>query len=486
MNSGERFIAGAAVAAAFVAGAALEARIGGFQIVIDNRVPVHGTLPVGEVEAATGLLKKSTPELVQKALVRYASTDSNLKRLFSSQIAVDEKEVFGKFDKNVTAQIDEKAKEHIIFGATVLKATKLALEDQVQIKGYDDVEIDGLKFDLNDGYQRQVAGALINTILQPTDYGPNNRTTPAELETNVKDLKWLYTNYKNIVFEPGAFAIIPEDYLVNTSKVLQELRRNNFPLPKEIRFVPYSKTDDNGGSYRGAPLFKIHITNHSDPRTSIYHEVGHFISDVSVMQDPNASRLAPYSQAEFDKIFERMKSQLKTDKKLHDQKNTHEEFAEMFRMYVSAGYYLRTNVIATTLKYEPERGAVMIAEYQFMKDLFGGVEFSRPFEVVEHLDPNIALSSGNVLSISDVSITHPGVLLRPTPSLAKDPEYPLVHDGDTVRIVSGPQMIIDSDGKKVEMWRVERVYAYSRDRYEPSSKDTRGWMSREWFGKVLK
>lgn len=414
----------------------------------------------------------------------YGKTSLEFERIFAQTLSIVDLGKLGSSGPPIVSVISQKAYEHVISGVYLAKLA-LPITDTIQISpDRKNVVFGSVELDFNNPLHIHLADAILRTkfnlYLMSRWPSLDRRGDYKKSQQDLKDLAWFaqQSNLPIFVIEPGSFAIIPKDHLLSISRVLQLLRQIDIPFPSVFRFKNWEGINnerhmEGAGYYEGYKNripFRITITNVAGSET-VEHEIGHFISDASHKPE-SQPRLKEFSQEAFEQIIEAI-----------EETDLVEEYAEAFVRSYRHGNTFRESIIQS----KGAKKAILAAEYNFFKALFNGQEFRNEGGLVKHLDPEAKISQGDVITISDTDIEVQGILLRPIPSLAKHPSFPIVEDNYKVRIIGGPVVIKDEQGKEVEMWQVQVVNLdiVNEQLAWFALPQFQGWISRQWFGEVV-
>lgn len=149
------------------------------------------------------------------------------------------------------------------------------------------------------------------------------------------------------------------------------------------------------------------------------------------------------------------------------------------KLYTEDGARFRRKVLFAQISGSPD-GNMDIASYNHWKSFLGYEVFKRGIiKVVE------GHQVGDIVIVEDY-VPPKGIFLRKSPSLRFDSgKDPYTYQGDTLRIVGGPQDLIDKQRREAwRMWRVQRMRWNGRTLgWQPTKEDAAvGWIWQEWLG----
>lgn len=452
-------------------------------ITVDNAPEVLSS-PI-DIEALTQETDPSN--LIQ----RYFRVSQNFENIFVQETSIDGSNL-GNLSKRTINEIETNVKTLVLEGAQLNNLISPNQQDQIQVSEQkDSLVINNIEYDFNDNFQLQIAASIVKTklridniLLSGSDYDYKG-----DLDKDIKNLEWLRQANINVSVDTNSFALVPTEHLLTMSKILQKSNELGIPYPSQIRFSHYNRGDSGAAWYQGSNFedpFRITITNVATS-TAVVHEFAHYFSDLTAVNEDQNDNY--FSQQSFDDMLLRLAdgsdnneqlTSFVTNQKYTQERKLREEYAESFLAYFYYGTDFRWRIVRS----EPgsQEWKILISEYQFMQGVFKGEEFTHSGRPVEKLPKNEPLSVGNVVKITDTDFIHPGIFLRPEANLDKNLEYPVVWDEDTLKIIGGPQTIIDEKGTEVELWNVLKVYD---DGYRLYETDDSGWISREWFSQIL-
>lgn len=450
-----------------------------------------------EIKRLVGTKEKNT---VRTLLANYEISWQSLEFVYSTAASIDGSSLGSTLSDEAISGIEQRANE-VVLGSAYLAQLLLPPAESLKIDiSPDKLRLGDVEFNLKDSFELQVAASILR--LKLAQYGEFSglvgiargvRVLIDQTEEVSKDkafkrltdeLEWLAQakDRPKITLEKGSYALLPTESLVTLSRLMKHTSLAGIPYPREIIFTPWRNGAPGVGWYLGADNaghpFAVVITNRSD-KDGLVHEWGHSVS--FAYQMPSADpQLNAYSQGAFDaKIQGRpIKAQ-----------NNVEEYANAFNRYFMEGDGFRKSIIEG----EGDRTSQGLEreEYRFMKNLFAGQEFRwngiPPVRLNERLGEDTRLEIGDVIEITDTDIERPGIFLRPTPSLAIDPNYPTVWDRYSVKIVGGPEFLYDKRGREVVMWEVEvgDFSTHTKEFFQDIRGPQRDWISQEWLGREL-
>lgn len=388
------------------------------------------------------------------------------------------------------------------------------------------INFDGKAYDLNNPFQFQIVFALTSLKLDekvqsedleneieihPKSASANNSERVQNLQTEIhlnhldqKAIIWLNEQYPSTGFTPDSILFINPQSLARFARTLRLLNQLGYPYPRIGLLGPNAQF---GGMFveKGYYASNHTVVDYADrfgSVDSLVHEFGHYVAKISTDVNPE------FSQGNFNQLMDRIETTnlplVTNENEVHFyipakyRKDRKEQYAYFFESFVNDGEGLRKN-IAYKRNEDPAAANILNAEYDFFKSFFQGKEFVRDGLTQEELtikrQPEKSYSIGQRIIIADTDQERPGIFLRPSPAGAITPDTPTVFDGDDVEIVEGPFVIKrqtwDDQGKPIiidkNWWRVRIYFQEALGRTKVGRQTgAEGWISEEWFGKVMK
>lgn len=162
-----------------------------------------------------------------------------------------------------------------------------------------------------------------------------------------------------------------------------------------------------------------------------------------------------------------------------------QDFKASFDKYFTDGVSFRKRLTYLQEKGFTQEYNIMSAKYDAMRSWFGAEVLADGKVVTQE-----PYQKGEVAQIYDyVAMRNPkrgGIFLRPTATLAINPEWPSTAHGKIVRIVAGPILAIDEERQEaVNMWKVQEGTVFNRIGFRRTEDSGEGWISEEWFTKQI-
>lgn len=454
---------------------------------------------IGEEEIKHAIQKSN----IGTVLNNYKAAHHNLQRPSNEITSIDGKKLAASSDLMPEA-LRIAARTHLMEGAALVNylsqenrkkpdfaqdptLVKTDPEIKIDLK-LNTLSIDKTRLNLNDSFQFRLAQALIFIKFEILD---NNRSQFPSVEQteSEKDLIWLAESGIKVTIEQNIEPIITDDHLKILAKSLKTLEQSNLPYPAFIKYKIKEDTDESDGAAwyfpHGHPTpFRLVITELANEET-IYHELGHFVSDSNWIpgQESN-SKLKQISQEEFTKMLKALQQENRhripitfADYNPSSEETSFiEEYAEAYRSYLYNGREFRKLIREAA---DSARKKLLLAEYNFMKTLANGVEFEygRPVVILAKEAPIFKYDS---VQIADLDPNSVGIILHPQPDLDSiNPDLPLVQDGNYVIILDGPIEARNKKNEPIEFWKVKHTYN-GNDKV----REVEGWISRKYFYKL--
>ena len=150
-------------------------------------------------------------------------------------------------------------------------------KETVQIGNDEDwVEVQGIKFDLDNSYHEFLLdGVINNSILMYASDAPDLQVYDANERR--ADLLWIAHEDLPIEIADDAWGFAPENVFINMARFYQKIKALGYPVPSHM-FFQFHKPDDPGGAWYYDELNDLYVTNESGD-ASIVHEWAHNQSD---------------------------------------------------------------------------------------------------------------------------------------------------------------------------------------------------------------
>ena len=421
------------------------------------------------------LTSPETSQLTRALIDQYLETKRRYETIPGQQLTFDGPPLGSSAP--VVLELSRLARQHLVDGLYLAKLV-LPLEQASSIN----IEASNQKavlfdrqFDLNNPLQFHLLAAILELELK------NQQTQEVQQEANQKiidNLLWLFDRNPATNIDKDAFPFITVSYLNFHSQIFQVLEQSGLPWPRQVNYIRYFEGAPGAAWYNthaSRNSFTIDITNYSGD-ISVIHEVGHFMAD-AVHLDPNNQRLREISQDEYNK---QIRAVLGNNPDEPDEKTLVEGYAESFGDFFLQGQVLRERM----RRWDPEAAQVLKIQYQFMKMVFGGKEFTKDGKLLTFMTE---YKIGVQVAIPDDSDNRLGILLRRYLYSYVDPELPAVFPRDRVEIIGGPVLAYRIGGWESESyWRVRIIGQ------DPTSVNllgdlfgSEGWMPESLLGEII-
>jgi hypothetical protein len=330
------------------------------------------------------------------------------------------------------------------------------------------VRINGREYDVNKRTDFVIASALLETLIMEK-YELTyelHRPLPSNTFENIERL------YGKVEFEETDVPpFVPAEQLSALSKVIQALEATSKPYPKVISLVP------DGSTYeQKSDTLALEVSPYSG-MIRLYSDIAQWI------RTQNESAFWAYQDA-IQKTYDESPVPFKEPELIFMygySQDQEDDFATTFAEYFLNGVGFRGRIEYAWAKGFQLEAKILEAKYCAWVEFWHGKEF-----LVDGITATLRdYKIGDVVTIYDYDPQHPGIFLRPQPTLERNPSWPVVYDGAKVRITDGPVLVLDDRTKEaVWEWNVEKGTVWNFPNFfEPGKKN--GWIPRNWLGEIV-
>lgn len=189
--------------------------------------------------------------------------------------------------------------------------------------------------------------------------------------------------------------------------------------------------------------------------------------------------------------FENLALFLKRSSTLFDEftRVSQNNFVNEFNSFVSNGSGFRRLIVYLELQGKKDEAAILKWEYDLFRRFFQ-TDFSVWGQEKDLLDYH----SGDIVKVDDpeerINAANFGILLRPTPTLDKDPDWPYVRDNMLVKLINNQAVVVLNTRahEAVKMMQVEtgRIVPVEHGTlWIPSIPLQRGWLPKDNLGAIV-
>jgi len=156
------------------------------------------------------------------------------------------------------------------------------------------------------------------------------------------------------------------------------------------------------------------------------------------------------------------------------------EFSSFFPDYIFNGEALRKKIAYANATGHFAEAAILEAKSGYVRQLVGGRDYSvdgRPKTIRQY-------QVGEVIEIENYERPRrEGIFLRQEPTLEINPNWPSTFDGQPVKLVGEPKVILNNrDLEATTFWQVQAGDIVSGRVFIADQGTAPGWVSEEWFG----
>lgn len=306
-----------------------------------------------------------------------------------------------------TAQLlKQVGKNFVLEGVTILQTAWLSghSNDQLIIDHQESsLWINGEHFDLENRYETQLASAWIQTRgmkleaklngLLLKESGELDEFTEEELSLRTEEfqedselLTWLKQREAPITISEESFVLFPRGEMVSTARVFQAVDRLGFEIPKSLEWCPSTCLDrldrkekviNKEGLTEETTLVVVGATDpigegikleNEAGVGALAHEIGHLVSRKDNLLAKFGEMRGFLGQAPQEEQLTHFSS--------HAMRNSDEDFAETFGVFLMDGDYFRS-LLEELKVHHPKAFKTLQQKYDFMRnEVWGGEEFS--------------------------------------------------------------------------------------------------------------
>ncbi|HVZ12136.1 MAG TPA: hypothetical protein VG965_03840 [Patescibacteria group bacterium] len=408
----------------------------------------HDAFPTTEVTRSAYVLdqykNQDSKEQTQTLIHDYRSQRTALVALYDWNIPTTR----SKTERNAVKQ---QRINTTLEGAGILQ--RLPYDKTIRIDSHSKtVEIGDISLDLNNTYQLFLADGIISNSLTVQDQN-SAVTVQMEAYLRLQNTLWLAKQKLPIKFDKFAFALPPDDLLLNIARMYRKMEELNYPIGK-THFTT-KRMGSAAGNYHAridlpqvGRIFGgfIDINNEASSVT-ISHENAHYQADVNreVKQATFDSSVLKFDSGLTDKEKEeaRVSKYANTDDK--------EDYAETIEYYFTNGEEFRRKLTKLRLD-DSSSYAGLKARYDFAKAFFkdeeyvgdGNIFYPKPGDVYQVMKPD------------DDKVTHIDLWDDPATIGIGGQSVDTVNEYEDLRIIEGPVEITTDSGDQVYAVKVRK------------------------------